>query len=167
MSRNWNWPLLLDIQALTLTLYWPSNFTAQYSPVAQTVKNPPANAGDPCWIPGSGICPGEGKGTPLQYSCWRIPWTEKPGGLQSMGSQRVIHNWGTNTLPPPTQGSNGLLYSGWSTHYSKTMPQALHLYILTATILGNLATSRQFIRISSHYSVKSVSVSIPNYTWKK
>ena len=24
---------------------------------------------------------------------WRIPWTEKPGRLQSMGSQRVRHNW--------------------------------------------------------------------------
>ena len=24
---------------------------------------------------------------------WRIPWTEKPGGLQPMGSQRVRHNW--------------------------------------------------------------------------
>ena len=23
---------------------------------------------------------------------WRIPWTEEPGGLQSMGSQRVGHN---------------------------------------------------------------------------
>ena len=23
---------------------------------------------------------------------WRIPWTEKPGGLQSMGSQRVGHD---------------------------------------------------------------------------
>ena len=28
---------------------------------------------------------------------WRIPWTEKPGGLQSMGSQRVGHDWLTNT----------------------------------------------------------------------
>ena len=28
---------------------------------------------------------------------WRIPWTEKSGGLQSMGSQRVGHNWATNT----------------------------------------------------------------------
>ena len=26
------------------------------------------------------------------------PWTEEPGGLQSMGSQRVGHNWVTNTL---------------------------------------------------------------------
>ena len=29
---------------------------------------------------------------------WRIPWTEEPGGLQSMGSQRVRHNLATNTL---------------------------------------------------------------------
>ena len=26
---------------------------------------------------------------------WRIPWTEGPGGLQSMGSQRVRHDWVT------------------------------------------------------------------------
>ena len=35
---------------------------------------------------------GEGSGTPLQYSCWKIPWTEEPGRLQSMGSLRVGHN---------------------------------------------------------------------------
>ena len=28
---------------------------------------------------------------------WKIPWTEKPGGLQSMGSQKVGHNSVTNT----------------------------------------------------------------------
>ena len=27
---------------------------------------------------------------------WRIPWMEKPGGLQSMGSQRVWHDWATS-----------------------------------------------------------------------
>ena len=26
---------------------------------------------------------------------WKIPWTEEPGGLQSMGSQRAGHNWAT------------------------------------------------------------------------
>ena len=30
---------------------------------------------------------------------WRIPWTEEPGGLQSMGSQRVRHNWTFFTEP--------------------------------------------------------------------
>ena len=29
---------------------------------------------------------------------WRIPWTEEPGGLQSLGSQRVRHDWATNTI---------------------------------------------------------------------
>ena len=28
---------------------------------------------------------------------WRIPWTEEPGGLLSMGSQRIGHDWATNT----------------------------------------------------------------------
>ena len=32
---------------------------------------------------------------------WRIPWTEEPGELQSMGSQRVRHNWATNTIKLP------------------------------------------------------------------
>ena len=27
---------------------------------------------------------------------WKIPWTEEPGGLQSMGLQRVRHNWATS-----------------------------------------------------------------------
>ena len=28
---------------------------------------------------------------------WKISWTEEPGGLQSMGLQRVGHDWVTNT----------------------------------------------------------------------
>ena len=58
------------------------------------VKNPPASAGDPRdagLIPGSGKSPGGGHGNPLQYSCLEIPWTEKPGGLESMGLKRVGH----------------------------------------------------------------------------
>ena len=27
---------------------------------------------------------------------WKIPWTEEPGRLQSMGSQRVRYDWGTS-----------------------------------------------------------------------
>ena len=59
-----------------------------------------ASAGDLGFIPGSGRSPGEENGTPLQYSCWRIPWTEEPGRLQSMGSQRVRHDWVTSFLLP-------------------------------------------------------------------
>ena len=39
---------------------------------------------------------GEGNGTPLQHSCLEIPWMEEPGGLQSMGSLRVGHDWATS-----------------------------------------------------------------------
>ena len=39
---------------------------------------------------------GGGHGNPLQYSCLRSPWTEEPGGLQSMWSQRVGHDGATN-----------------------------------------------------------------------
>ena len=32
---------------------------------------------------------------------WRIPWTEEPGGVQSVGSQRVGHSRATNTNTIP------------------------------------------------------------------
>ena len=38
-------------------------------PGGTAVKNPPANAGDPVMIPGTGRSAGEGDGNPLQYSC--------------------------------------------------------------------------------------------------
>ena len=58
----------------------------------QVVKILPASAGDVRdvgSIPGLGKPLGGGHGSPLQFSCWRIPWTEEPGGLQSVGLQRV------------------------------------------------------------------------------
>ena len=57
-------------------------------PRGSVVKNLPSNAGSLGSISGLGRFPGEGKGYPLQYSCpKKIPWTEEPGKLQSMGSQ--------------------------------------------------------------------------------
>ena len=40
-------------------------------------------------IPGSRRSPGGGNGNHSRILAWRIPWTEEPGGLQSMGSRRV------------------------------------------------------------------------------
>ena len=42
--------------------------------------------------------PGGGNSNPLQYSCQENSRTEQPGGLQSMGSQRVRHDQETNTF---------------------------------------------------------------------
>ena len=69
------------------------------------VKNPPANAGGVGLIPGSGRFSGEGNGNPLQYSCLRNPIDRESGGLQSMGSQRVVHNVATKQGFPG--GSDG------------------------------------------------------------
>ena len=53
-------------------------------------KNLPANsgdAGDMSSIPGSGRSPGIEMATHSSTLAWKIPWTEEPGGLKSMGSQ--------------------------------------------------------------------------------
>ena len=57
-------------------------------PGGSAVENLPANAGDESLIPGLGRSPGGGHGNPLQYTFWKITWTEEPGGLQSIGSQK-------------------------------------------------------------------------------
>ena len=66
-------------------------------PNDSAVKNTPINAGDSGSTPGSGRSPEGGNGNPLQYSCWEVSWTEEPGGLQSLGSQRACtttpHLW--------------------------------------------------------------------------
>ena len=48
-------------------------------------------------IPGSGRSPREGNGNPTSILAWRNLWTEEPGGLQYMGSQRVGHDCVTKT----------------------------------------------------------------------
>ena len=59
--------------------------------MAQIIKNLPEmqeTRFDP-WVR---KIPVEGNGNPLQDSCLGNPRTEEPGGLQSMGSQRVGHD---------------------------------------------------------------------------
>ena len=63
--------------------------------MALVVKNPPANARD---VRDSGLILEverslkEGMATHYSILAWRIPWTEEPVGLLSMGSQRVGHD---------------------------------------------------------------------------
>ena len=64
-------------------------------PGGAVVKNLPANARDARdmgSVPGSRRFPGGRNGNPLQYPCLENSWIEEPGGLQSMGSQRVGHD---------------------------------------------------------------------------
>ena len=61
-------------------------------PGRSVVKNLTVNGGDVGLMHGSGRFPWKGNSNPLQYSSWEIPWTEEPGGLQSIELQRVRHH---------------------------------------------------------------------------
>ena len=53
------------------------------------------NVRDSCSVPGSGRSLEKGMAAHSSILAWRIPWTEEPGRLQSMGSQRVRHDLAT------------------------------------------------------------------------
>ena len=55
------------------------------------------NVGDPGSILGWEDPLEKGMATHSSILAWRIPRTEEPGGLQSMGLQRIGHNWSTFT----------------------------------------------------------------------
>ena len=58
--------------------------------VAQLVKNPPAHVGDAGSIPD--LERAKEMATHSSILAWEIPWTEEPGGIQSLGSQTVRHD---------------------------------------------------------------------------
>ena len=62
-------------------------------PGGSEVKASACNAGDLGSIPGSRRSLEKEMATHSSILAWRIPWPEKPGGLQSMGSQRVFSIW--------------------------------------------------------------------------
>ena len=61
-------------------------------PGGSEVKASACNAGDLVSIPGSGRSLETEMATHSSILAWRIPWTEEPVGLQSVGSQRVGHD---------------------------------------------------------------------------
>ena len=60
--------------------------------VAQMAKNPPAMQDTQAQSPDWEDPLEKGMATHSSILSWRIPWMEEPGGLQSMGSQRVGHD---------------------------------------------------------------------------
>ena len=81
------------LTALGVIILFQSCSSKMSFPGGASGKELPANEGD--MRHGSGRSPGEGNGylTPSSILAWRIPWTEKPGGLQFIGLHRVRHNW--------------------------------------------------------------------------
>ena len=83
--------VLFNIKLTMCKLSWASL-------VAQMIKNLPAML--ETWVQSLGWEDPLEKGTATNSSilAWRVPWTENSGELQSMGSQRVRHDWTTFTF---------------------------------------------------------------------
>ena len=82
----------VNVNGVTSGRYWWLLWTFMGFPCSSVSKESACSAGDLGSILGSGRSPGEGNGNPLHTLARKIPWTEEPGGLHSMGSQRVGHN---------------------------------------------------------------------------
>ena len=96
---------LTQVSIIQITLAWNS-LSNYVNPIKRIniitwivwiVKNLPAMQETWVWSLGQVYPLKEGMATQSSLLAWRIPWTEKPGRLQSMGPQRVRHDWGTNT----------------------------------------------------------------------
>ena len=75
------------MQMKTMRYYFNWGF-----PGSSAGKESACNAGDPGLIPESGRSARGGHGNPLQHSCLENSMNREPGGLQSIGSQRVGHD---------------------------------------------------------------------------
>ena len=87
-----------DLWRAMIWLYVCGGWGRGASPGGPVIKNLPANvgdAGDTVWSLGQEDPLVEAMATHSSILAWRIPWTEEPGGLQSMGSHRVRHDWVT------------------------------------------------------------------------
>ena len=117
---------IISIMCLTLTRIWsPTKFMSEINsiylynwgfPSDSLVKNLPAiqeMQETLVWSLGQEDPLEEEMATCSSILAWRIPWTEEPGGLQSIGSQRVGHDW-SDLTQHSTAGweldSRGLVY---------------------------------------------------------
>ena len=88
---------------------------------------------------------------------WRIPWTKEPGGLQSMGSQRVGHDWVANTHTHTHTSFFGSLATSFTTW--ETFPWV----ILNAPV--NTATPKEPETLfSSHWHTRHRKMESPSST---
>ena len=136
-------------------------------PGSSEVKASASNAGDPGLIPGSGRSPGEMVTHP-SILAWGIPWTEKPGRLQSTGSQRVRHDWATSLH------FTEMLRKGGTENLPLTLGRCKMLVTLKKIISVNgssvtvtLRTNRMWGRGSSEYRGFFKMEQIPKWKLKR
>ena len=88
----------LHYHRIWFSIYWISSLMFRGFPCGSDSKESTYNDEDLGLIPGLGRFSGRGMATHSGFLPGESPWTEEPGGLQSIGSQRVGHNWVTDTF---------------------------------------------------------------------
>ena len=94
-------PILSMCHHIGVRSHFSPHFTAPIfadTLVAQMIKNLPTMWETQVWTLHGEDPLEKGMATHSSILAWRIPRTEEPGGLQSMGLQRVKHDWATNTF---------------------------------------------------------------------
>ena len=112
MVTEYWWPF----SKLVFSFYLPHpSPDLRASLVAQLVKNLSAMQETWVWSLNWNDLLEEGMATHSSVLAWRIPWTEEPGGLRSVGLQRVGHGWATkHTQHSPDLGRLHVLWHSCS-----------------------------------------------------
>ena len=89
-------PKSLQMVSATMKLKDACSLEERASLVAQMVKSLPAMQETRVWFLGGEDPLEKEMAAHSSTLAWKIPWMEEPGGLQSMGSQRIGHDWVTS-----------------------------------------------------------------------
>ena len=81
---------------------------------------------------------GHEEGSHSSILAWRIPWTEEPGGLQSIGSQRIRHDW-----------SDWACVQAWEFKPWRWPSSLLTLHL---QVIGKLHLRHNLLLLLSHFS---------------
>ena len=107
---------------------------------------------------------------------WSVPWTEEPGGLQSMESQRVGHNWETmhKHIMEPNQIFIKLISRQCNTRYKRIFKNYKINVYLNRMILNSISILLRNLKLSFTYYLKhhfefvgmKNIISFPFHSWK-
>ena len=114
----------------------------------------------------------EGMATHSSILAWKIPWMEEPGGLQSMGSLRVRHDWSTSLSHTGEGNGNPLQCSclenprdggaWWAAVYGVTQSQTRLKRLSSSSSSSSPAVLVLFISPLTYHLTKSVKFSTPS-----
>ena len=110
-------------------------------------KESACTAGDVGLLPGWEDPLEEGMATHTSILAWRIPWTEEPGGLQSVGSQRLRHDWSDSSGT-----HNFLVYLSFVLYFEhRVCVQVLISRAILTKIFSNITFQKKILPSSRWY----------------